>query len=565
MERKIAFTKSLKFKFFLAFTVIAVMMIANILVAHYLETQRDQISHEVIEAYEFEVFLTEKIVDHEEYVLSIYEMFDSGVALEELSTYETCGLGTWYYAYTPEERNRALYQRIEAPHIEVHETAHEVLDLFKAGEIDRAERLFIEETMPAVSLVKSGLFELAEIERAHVETLNQQLQEIEDQIALINNIVNGLTLVILLLVFYVLNRIIVRPIYQIVDVMNLVSAGDLTPRVAHESQDELGLLTVAVNDMTAEVQRIIKSINDKSEAVTQRSDIVKQSLNEVSIASEEITGTVEEIAMNTDGITHEMHAINSASEDLSGVGDDLQEMVRETTSAIDASHASAITGRTSMEAAVRSLDEISKTVQFATDAINKLIERSQQIGQMVKVIEDISSQTNLLALNASIESARAGEAGRGFAVVAEEIRKLAEDSSGAAARIVSLIENIESETTATVNSMAFNEEEVLHQVKNIKGAETALATIVEQSAITKRLSQNLEKMAEIIRERTTGIRAAILQTDGALQGNAASSQEVTAATEEQHATLISVNDLNEALVDDVKALAEMVKVFKVEG
>lgn len=201
-------------------------------------------------------------------------------------------------------------------------------------------------------------------------------------------------------------------------------------------------------------------------------------------------------------------------------------------------------------------------MDFATSAIEKLIERSGQIGEMVKVIEGISAQTNLLALNASIESARAGEAGRGFAVVANEIRKLAEDSSDAAAKIVSLIENIESETTATVNSMEFNQDQVMNQVNIIKGAEEAIKIIKRESELTQEAADRLEVIAKNIDGESSDISRSVTESNDAVQNNAASAEEVTAATEEQNATINTVSEMNQTLDAEIKGLADLVKAFK---
>jgi methyl-accepting chemotaxis protein len=247
------------------------------------------------------------------------------------------------------------------------------------------------------------------------------------------------------------------------------------------------------------------------------------------------------------------------------MGQQLDRMVDETGQAIEKSFKASESGQTAIKEVVKSMDEVNKTVDFATNAVNKLIERSRQIGEMVKVIEGIAAQTNLLALNASIESARAGEAGKGFAVVADEIRKLAENSSDAASQIISLIENIESETKATVNSMEFNQELVNSQITHINKAENALTNLYQYNETTQKAGRSLEEVSDLMLSKTELILTSISAVNDSIQSNAASTQEVTAATEEQNATIVTVNEMNQSLTQEVIELNDLIKEFKLKA
>jgi len=110
-------------------------------------------------------------------------------------------------------------------------------------------------------------------------------------------------------------------------------------------------------------------------------------------------------------------------------------------------------GGGAVESSVQQIISVEKIVNDSAATVDKLGKRSQEIGQIVEAISGIAEQTNLLALNAAIEAARAGEHGRGFAVVSEEVRKLAEESQGAAQKIATLIGDIQNETTNAVDSM----------------------------------------------------------------------------------------------------------------
>ena len=555
------FLNSIRFKFMLGFGIIGLILVLEFIVGFYLDEKSEKISEEVVEAYEFEVFLKQRIIDHEEFVLNIFNMFLRNQPMDSVSDYKSCGLGKWYYEHTPSDRIKDLFVKLEEPHIILHDTSHEIVKLFKEGNKEEAEKIFRDISLPAVDNVKDFLFNIAEIERNHSLELLERKKDFEELNHIVNIIIKILVLLLAVIIYLIMVKIIVKPIKKVSDVMSDVANGELNKKVDYQSKDEIGLLSNSVNKMIEQLRVIVDNINQKSTSVTKGAETSEAAIMELATASDEITNAITQIAENNDAMVGEMEAINSSMTDVDMVGSTLKDIVLESNEAAEKTYSSALSGKKAVDVASNALADVTNTVKFATDAIAKLTERSAQIGDMVQVIEGIASQTNLLALNASIEAARAGENGRGFSVVADEIRKLAEESSKAASQIISLIENIESETTVTVNTMQMNERQVIDQIETIKVAENELSIIVDEAEKTKAKSGELRELANKIKEETENISSAINQITDAIQVNAANTEEVTASTQEQNATITLINEMNKKLSQDVKELEEKVKVF----
>jgi methyl-accepting chemotaxis protein len=174
---------------------------------------------------------------------------------------------------------------------------------------------------------------------------------------------------------------------------------------------------------------------------------------------------------------------------------------------------------------------IADSVGDTARKVQELGKRSDEIGRISGVIEDIADQTNLLALNAAIEAARAGEQGRGFAVVADEVRKLAERTGAATKEISAMICTIQSETKTAVAAMETGSKEVEAGVESTRRAGDSLQGIIkmseqvgdmvtqiataatQQSATTEQINNNIEQIARIASSTESGVQ----QTAGALQ------------------------------------------------
>jgi methyl-accepting chemotaxis protein len=188
---------------------------------------------------------------------------------------------------------------------------------------------------------------------------------------------------------------------------------------------------------------------------------------------------------------------------------------------------------------------IQQTVADSAAAVDKLGERSKEIGQIVDTIAGISSQTNLLALNAAIEAARAGEAGRGFAVVADEVRKLAEESQYAAKQIAGLIQKTQADTSQAVTAMYKGIERVRDGAVVTTGAGETFGEIANT---VNELLQQVNSVALMIQELAQDSKA-IVASAGTIVGiskktmvelevvagvsteQSASAQEITAAVQ----------------------------------
>ncbi|MDP2381765.1 MAG: methyl-accepting chemotaxis protein, partial [Nitrospirota bacterium] len=171
---------------------------------------------------------------------------------------------------------------------------------------------------------------------------------------------------------------------------------------------------------------------------------------------------------------------------------------------------------------ISGMQHLSEAVSNSATIIAELGKSSDQIGEIVRVIEDIADQTNLLALNAAIEAARAGEQGRGFAVVADEVRKLAERTTKATKEIGDMIRQIQHDTRGAVDSMQQGTQKVSGGVELVNKTGEALTRIVqmvsesadmirqiavaseEQSVATQQIANDIENVAKVTKESASG-------------------------------------------------------------
>ena len=203
------------------------------------------------------------------------------------------------------------------------------------------------------------------------------------------------------------------------------------------------------------------------------------------------------------------------------------ETTKNTTTAASASKNAgkvAVEGGKVVEETIKGMIRISEVVKQSAETVLELGRSSNEIGEIVQVINDIADQTNLLALNAAIEAARAGEQGRGFAVVADEVRKLAERTSKATQEIAGMIKHIQKDTDGAVQSMQQGTKEVENgkllaekagdSLKEIITGAERVADIVtqvaaaseQQSRASEQITQNIELITNVTQQSATGVR-----------------------------------------------------------
>ncbi len=252
-----------------------------------------------------------------------------------------------------------------------------------------------------------------------------------------------------------------------------------------KGKDEIAELARAFSSMKNHLTETIKIVAGSAHQIAKSSHTLAESSHQTSEASNQIALTMNEIAVGTTTQSDQAERIVSMMQKtIEEVSKSLQKAEITLNSAIESTHI-ARKGEEAINEAIMHLSDVTKTVSYATDSIQKLGKRSEEIGGIITVITGIAEQTNLLALNAAIEAARAGDQGKGFAVVASEVRQLAEQSSLAAGQITNLINDIQAETSVTVRTMESNLLAVEEQVTIINKGGSALKEIVEKVVETE--------------------------------------------------------------------------------
>ncbi len=303
--------------------------------------------------------------------------------------------------------------------------------------------------------------------------------------------------------------------------------------------DEIADLGHTLNIMTANLRKMIGTVQTTSVQLTQNSLETAASLNEMQMAAEQVAHNMSETAASiSDGTTNAEHAAAI----LSSLADDLQDSKVKAEQSVENSHR---TMQIAEEGQQRANDISSDIGKIRTsslevgDTIQTLIASTTKIQGITGSIAGIAAQTNLLALNASIEAARAGEHGKGFAVVAEEVRKLAEQSNEEVLEVEKLVKDISeiigrvvistSESTKLIES---GTETVRLTAQSLSNISVAVSETVEEIKMISELmtaeSENSNRVVELINQLTQSIHV----IDDSTNHISAAAEETTASIEE---------------------------------
>ncbi len=269
-------------------------------------------------------------------------------------------------------------------------------------------------------------------------------------------------------------------ILQLLDELADLAEGDLRVH-ASVTENFTGAIADSINFAIDQMRGLVANINQVSQQVAKAASDTQMTARNLAEASEhqakEIDGAstaVNEIAVSIDQVSSNAAESAAVAERAVAIAHKGAEVVQDT---------------------IEGMDKIRSQIQETSKRIKRLGESSQEIGDIVSLINDIADQTNILSLNAAIQASMAGDAGRGFAVVADEVQRLAERSSAATKQIAALVKTIQTDTNEAVISMEQTTAEVVSGARRAQDAGVALEEIESVSNDLAKLIQTISNAA----------------------------------------------------------------------
>ncbi|KOS63270.1 methyl-accepting chemotaxis protein [Lysinibacillus agricola] len=375
-------------------------------------------------------------------------------------------------------------------------------------------------------------------------------------ITLVGAIIIGTAVVIMV------SRHLALPVQKLSKRVREVAKGNLTVEIEDlQRSDEIGQLNEGFNEMVDQLKTLITDVEEAiveiqstssnltsvAEETNAYGDEIVKAINEVSSGAVKQASDAEDTNKTAIEFAQQIEVLHDKNEVMLGASQHMKQSNQE--------------GLVNLNSLKEKSHESSELINNVQAVFTSLIVKVREIEGIVGTITEISDQTNLLALNASIEAARAGEHGKGFAVVAEEVRKLADQTSGATELVRTTLKGIESETNLVNDEMKKTDVIVRQQNDSVAITESSF----------KEIELAVEKIISVIGEMTAGVEYLNSSKDNIMQSiesiamisekNAAASEEVTASVDEQQHAIQLVSESSNDLTDEITALQESIKRF----
>jgi methyl-accepting chemotaxis protein len=439
----------------------------------------------------------------------------------------------------------------------------QVASLTMDNQNEEAFTLYTEQQVPQRDKINGILEDLQTVNTKEAkDTYQQAINDVRK--ATYNMIgISAAAIIVLVCLGIFIIKLISNPLQEVRNLLGKAAEGDFTSSTTYQSRDELGQLMQSYEAMADGMRSIIRVVHDTSQQVAASSEELSASAEQSSTSSEHVAKTIQELA---EGSGQQLELITVTAATMDNMKQHTNKLVmnsQNVETAVEKTAELSVEGGRAIKDVNQQMNTITSHVQDLSKSIESLNKRSQEISDITGVITDISAQTNLLALNATIEAARAGEHGKGFAVVADEVRKLAEETNGAAAQIASLVSYIQQDTTKTIGLMQHAADEVTAGTRVVDQAGRSFTQI--ETAVAS-LVKDFQEVGSALKGLIGGsetVDRSLAEVNGVAQNGAASTQSVSAATEEQLAAMQEIAASSSSLAFLAEELQTSIARFRI--